>query len=269
MDARAEYRREIDPEDNNFVSERAALSLGANVAGIRAFGGVDYNIAEGHVGTADATLSWFYSRFAVTAGARHYRPYFSLWTLWGAFSPVPYNAVNGSVEVRTFDWLSVYARGERFRYEDSETSTGLVPQLEDRGWRASAGGTASLGPRWTVDANYHLEYGPGAAARFADAAVRFTPSERFAFDVFAGSLARPLELRTYHAQSRWFGGRAEWMRNNQSRLWADASFIDDNRHRPDASAWSLSRAHLRAGISASFGTEADRVPLPPARRPAR
>ena len=269
MDARAEYRREMDPEDGNFVSERAALSLGASVAGVRAFGGVDYNMAEGHVGTMDATLAYTLSRLVLTAGAKHYQPYFSLWTLWGAFSPVPYNAINGSVEFRALEWLSLYTRGERFQYEDAEASTGLVPQLEDRGWRASGGGTATLNARWMVDANYHLEFGPGAAARFADAAVRYTPSEQLAFDAFAGSLARPLELRTWYAQSRWFGARAEWTRNSQSRLWADGSVIDDHRHRPDASAWSVSRVQLRAGVSASFGSGADRMPLPPARRPAR
>jgi hypothetical protein len=38
-------------------------------------------------------------RFSATIGARHYRPFFDLWTVWGVFSPVPYNGVSGSVSV--------------------------------------------------------------------------------------------------------------------------------------------------------------------------
>src|SRR5678816_4790878 len=86
VDVRAEYRREIDPEDDYFVSERAALSMAANVRIIRLNAGLDYNIAEGRLGNADVTATYLRSRFSLAAGARRYRPYFSLWTLWGAFS---------------------------------------------------------------------------------------------------------------------------------------------------------------------------------------
>ena len=47
IDVRAEYRREIDPEDNSFVSERTAFSFAARAAAFRAAGGLDYNMAEG------------------------------------------------------------------------------------------------------------------------------------------------------------------------------------------------------------------------------
>lgn len=266
VDVRAEYRREIDPQDDYFVSERAAFSFGARAAAFRAAGGLDYNIAEGHLGSGDFTLTYLRPRFSVSGGARRYRPYFSLWTLWGAFSPVPYNAVNVSAQVRPTDWLSLHGRGERYRYESADVSTALVPQLEDRGWRASTGATATLNPRWTLDGNYGLEHGPGASARFADGAVTYTPSERYSFDVYGGTMARPLELRYYDATSRWIGGRAEWQLSAQRRVWGDVALVNDDRERPDASASSLAQFRLRAGLSLAFGSGADRTPLPPARR---
>ncbi len=269
FDLRAEYRREIDPQDDYFVSERTALSFGARAAAFRATGGLDYNIAEGHLGSGDFTLTYLRPRLAVSAGARRYRPYFSLWTLWGAFSPVPYNAVNVSAQVRPNRWLSVHGRGERYRYEGADVSTALVPQLEDGGWRATAGATATLNPRWTLDGSYGLEHGPGAAARFADGAVTWTPSERYSFDVYGGTLARPLELRYYDATSRWIGGRAEWQQSAQRRVWTDVALVKDNRERPDAGASSLSQTRVRAGLSVAFGSSADRTPLPPARRTGR
>ncbi|HUF30168.1 MAG TPA: hypothetical protein VMM77_05845, partial [Gemmatimonadaceae bacterium] len=266
VDVRAEYRREIDPQDDYFVSERTALSLGARTGAFRAAGGLDYNLAEGHLGSADATLTYLHSRYSVSAGARRYRPYFSLWTLWSAFSPVPYHAVNLSGEVRATDRLSLHARAERYRYEDADVSTALVSHLEDRGWRANAGAHAALSARWRVSGNVGLEHGPGASGRFADGAVSWVPNERYAFDVYGGTMARPLELRFYDATSRWIGSRAEWRFSAQRRVWGDIAFVDDERDRPDASASSLNQFRARAGVSLIFGTAADRTPLPPARR---
>ena len=269
LDLRGEYRREIDPEDNYFVSERSALSFATRVRSLLATGGFDYNIADGRLGSGDVRVSYLRRNWNVSAGARHYRPFFSLWTLWGAFSPVPYNAVNASAEVRPREWLSLRTRGERYRYENADVSTALVPELEDRGWRASAGATATFGTVWTLDGDYHLEHGPGAAGRFADGAVSYRPTDRLAFDVYGGSVARPLELRFYDAKSRWIGGRAEWGITPRHRVWGDVAFVQDFRHRDDASDVSFDQLRVRAGFNLVFGSDADRAPLPPARRPAR
>jgi len=269
LDVRGEYRREIDPVDNYFVSERAALSFGVRVRSWLATGGFDHNIAEAEPGNSDIRLAYIKPRFTVSTGARHYRPFFSLWTLWGAFSPVPYNAVNASAELRATGWLALRTRGERYQYEDAGVSTALVPHLEDRGWRASAGGTATINPRWTLDGDYHLEHGPGASGRFADAAVSYRPTDRLSLDVYGGSIARPLELRYYDATSRWIGGRAEWGMTAQRRLWADVAIVQDRRQRDDASRSSLDQLRLRGGFSLAFGSDADQTALPPARRPSR
>jgi len=266
IDLRAEYRREIDPQDDYFVSERAAVSVVGLVRPLRATGGFDYNIAEGRLGSADLTLTYLQPRFSVSGGVRRYRPYFSLWTLWGAFSPVSYNAVNAFAELQAITSVSLRARGELYRYEDAGISTALVPRLEDRGWRASAGATVTLNARWTLDGNYGLEHGPGASSRFADGSVTFAPNERLSFDVYGGSLARPLELRFYDATSLWVGTRGEWQSSGRRRLWADVARVSDERERPDASSSSLAHVRARAGVSLAFGSSADRTPLPPARR---
>jgi hypothetical protein len=86
-------------------------------------------------------------------------------------------------------------RAERYKYDDAEISTGLVPHLEDGGWRTRIGATATMNTRWSADGNYGLEHGPGASARSADLTVTFTPSEKFSVDAYGGTLARPLELQ--------------------------------------------------------------------------
>ena len=264
FDVHGEYRREVDSENDYFVSERTAFSIGALIRAFRLNAGLDYNVAEGHMGSADVALTYLRRTFSVTAGARRYRPYFSLWTLWGAFSPVPYNAVNISAQTRLAEWLSLHGRAERYSYDSAGISTAFV-QLEDRGWRARIGATATMTERWTFDGNYGLEYGSGASARSADAALTFTPNERLALDLYGGSLARPLELRFYDATSRWVGGRIQWHHSAQRRVWGDVSMVNDDRDRPDAGASSLDQVRVRAGVSLAFGSGADRTPLPPAR----
>jgi hypothetical protein len=266
---RAEYRREMDPRDGNFVSERAAMSFAGRIAPVQLSGGLDYNLAESHVGSADLTATFVDPRFSVSAGARRYRPYFSLWTLWGAFSPVPYNAVFASALVPATEWLSLRARGELYRFEDAGTSSALVTGLQDGGWRASAGATASFDQRWVIDGVFGAEFGPGASERFLGASADYTPGNRYSVGVQAGILERPLELRYYDAVSRWVGARAHWQVTEQQRLWANIALFDDDRNRPDASASSLAHVRVRAGASLTFGSGADRMPLPPARRSPR
>ena len=268
LDVRGEYRREIDPEDDYFVSERAALSLATRWRALDVNGGLDYNIAEGHLGNADVRLSLLRNRYSVTAGARRYKPYFSLWTLWGAFSPVPYTAFNVSAETRFTKSLSIHTRVERFQYSEAEVSTALVPQLEDRGWRFRLGGNAALGSRLTADGNFEVETGPGASTRSGNVAIGYRMGERLALDAFLGALSRPLELRYYDAESRWIGVRAQFQQSDTRRAWADAALVSDERNRPDAGASSLDQVRIRAGLTISLGNSADRLPLPPA-RPAR
>jgi hypothetical protein len=265
FDTRAEYRREIDPKDHNIVSERAAVSVGAQFAPFHATGSFDYNIAEANLGSADLTLTYVQPRFTVNAGARRYRPFFDFWSLWSAFSPVPYNAVNASADVRATSRLTLHGRGELYRFQQSGANTALVPELDNSGWRASGGGTAVLNQHWSIDANVGFEHGPGAASRFADAALRWSPNAKYTFDVHGGALDRPLELRYYDASSLWIGGRGERQFGSNWRLWGEVQIVGDQRDRPDAANTSLSQFRLRTGLSVSLGSNADRLPLPPAR----
>ena len=87
---------------DNSVSERAALS-----GELRAFPDWTPRCRRGlrsgqHLVRERRLSPALHDSRLVTAlvGARQYRPHFDLWTIWGAFSPVPYHAVNGSVWVR-------------------------------------------------------------------------------------------------------------------------------------------------------------------------
>lgn len=267
VDVRAEYRREVDLDPGDVVSERASLSFNARPASrLQAAGGADWNIDYGQLGSADLTLSYLGERITVSAGGRRYQPYFSLWTLWGAFSPVPYHAVSASAQVTAAPWLRLRARGERYWYEATEATTPLV-RVENDGYRTSIGGSATPDDRWTVDGSYLVEFGPGAASRFFDLGVTWQASPDLQVAAYGGRLSRPLELRHYDATGTWFGGRAAWSFASQMSVWGEGRYIKDERERPDAGGASWDQVRIRAGVTVTLGSNADRrQPLPPARR---
>lgn len=264
---RAEYRREVDPELDYFVSERASLSLNAQPSrSFRLTGGADWNIDYGTLGSADLTLSYLGKGWSASAGGRRYQPYFSLWTLWGAFSPVPYHGVNASAQVRATDWLSLRTRGELYKYEAADVTLSGV-DLADDGWRGSVGATLTPSAQWTVDGSYLIDQGPSAPSASWDLSVTWQPTDQLQLGGYGGRLYRPLELRYYDATGTWVGARAAWSFASQMSVWGDGQYFKDERDRPDAAATDWDQVRLRAGVTVTFGSNADRrAPLPPARR---
>ena len=136
---------------------------------------MDYDLANTWFGNADAPVRYTAPWITVTGGLRQYRPHFDLWTIWGAFSPVPYHAADAAVFVRPIRSLELRARGERYAYSDTETETPLV-DVDDDGWRLGFGASYSLGQTWRFDAGYREEYGPGASSHGFDALVTWLPT---------------------------------------------------------------------------------------------
>lgn len=269
VDLRAEYRREVDTDWKYFVSERASVSFtGRPVQSLLVNGGVDYNLDYAQLGNADATVTWLGKGWSVAAGGRHYQPYFNLWTLWGAFSPVPYNAIQASGTVRPIHWLDLRARGERYWYDNTAASSALVTTFEDDGWRASVGATVTPADGWTLDGAYLMEVGPGANSGYWDLSATWQPQATLQLRAYGGRLYRPLELRYWDATGTWVGGRATWEFARQMQVFADAQYFADERARPDPAATDWDQLRLRGGITVTFGSNPDRrtSTLPPARR---
>lgn len=269
VDVRAEYRREVDTELNYFVSERASLSFtGRLTHSLRVNGGVDWNMDYAQLGNTDLTATWIGKDYSLSVGGKHYQPYFNLWTLWGAFSPVPYNAILASATVRPLGWLNLRARGEEYWYDNTAASSALTTTLEDQGWRLSVGATVTPAPRWTLDGSYLFEVGPAANSSYWDASATYQPSDHLQLRAYGGRLYRPLELRYWDATGTWVGGRATWEFASQMQIFADAQYFADDRDRPDAAATDWDQLRLRGGFTVTFGSNADRraAPLPPARR---
>ncbi|MEO5800939.1 MAG: hypothetical protein ABIZ70_03015 [Gemmatimonadales bacterium] len=266
FDAEVEYRRELDPMTNYIVAERAGFSAQFRPLGrVRIVTGADYDIAQGRVGSADATIGYSGKRVWATLGAKHYRPYFDLWTVWGVFSAVPYDGAIATLAVTPISRLQLRGRGEWFRYQDAEANTPAVP-LKDRGYRWGLEATLTPLPAWTVELGGHGELQPGASSSGIDGRVVWRARERVDLSLNGGSLERPLELRFQDAGVRWAGAALDYHVGDRWRAGVSADRYWESRDRPDALAFDWNQWRLSARVSVTLKSSADRWLLPPASR---
>jgi len=271
VDARAEYLREVEVQSNKFAQERVAVS-GTVRAGrhVQVTGGTEYDLAYGWWGTSDLSVRYFSRDVAVTAGARQYRPSFELWTIWGAFSPVAWKGVNGSVAVSLLrQKLQLRARGELYEFDEDGANNVLTPTERD-GYRVSGGVTGRPIPTLTIDVGVHRDQGVGARSNGFDSYVTWTPLPTVTLSARAAKLFRPLEFRFSDATVWWYGGDAQVRPAEWLRLGLDIARYDESRDRPDNAAFDFDQTRIAARVSLLFNSSANRLALPPAvrRRPA-
>lgn len=266
-DVRLDYQREVDPRSDYFVSERAALAGDARLTPrVAISGGADYDIAQGLWGSADIFLRYSAPSWAGTAGFQGYRPHFELWTIWGAFSPVAYQAVTGSASYSGLPHLQLRARGTRFFYEKTETETPLV-SVEDHGWRFSLGATWTPMDRLSFELGHEAEFAPGGSYASYDGAVSYAPLDQLLLTLHGAKLTRPLEFRFDEATLHQVGIEATWRPSDRWQLDVSAARYMEKRDRPDAAGFDWDQTRLSARLSLLFGSADDLLRLPKGRRP--
>ena len=268
VDTRLEYRREVDPSVEFFISERVAL--GATFRPHQRWtlsGGAEYDLAMGLWGTSDISLRYDTPLLSADGGLRRYRPHFDLWTIWGAFSPVPYVAAQGSVSLAPMRQLRLRAGGERYWFDDSGAETALT-SFEDEGWRWSFGATLLIDPRLTIDAGYRAEFGPGASSRSWEGRATYFPVSTLSLSAYGSTLTRPLEFRFDDAQVDVIGLDAEFRPSDRLRFAVSGGQFFEDRRRPDAAAFDWNQFRLEARVTYLFGSDQNRLP-PAIRRTSR
>lgn len=263
----ADYLREVDPDVDYFVSERAGIQTVVRppVRGLTVQAGSDWDLAMGEWGSAEGSASYFTGRYSVTMGARRYRPHFALWTIWGAFSPVPYHAAFGRLGVRVSPWLDVRASGERYSYSPADISTALV-EVENSGWRYEVGATATLVSGLTVDAGYRADFGPGASEAGATGTISWAPAPRVLITVQGAALQRPLEFRFDESRVKSIGMDVQANVTPMLRVGVGGVYYAEDRRRPDPQAVDWDQFRLTAFATMAFGKGGDFSGVPPAVR---
>jgi hypothetical protein len=262
-EVRLDYQREVDRESRHFASERTAVSLDFHPRPRWSLvAGAEYDLANTWFGNADATLRYTAPWITVLGGIRQYRPHFDLWTIWGAFSPVPYHAVNAGLWLRPLRGVEVRGRWEQYAFAPTETETPLV-SVEDDGYRLGFGISYSPIATLSLDAGYREEHGPGAFSRGFEGTITFQPAAELWLVAYGSTLERPLEFRFQEASVDALGFDAEWRPIDRLRLAVGAAHYAETRDRPDAAAFDWNQTRLMARVTLVLRSQADGVRLPP------
>lgn len=247
------YQREIRTDRLALYSERVALDARALLGEAAVDVSAEYDVAYDQVNEARLRASSpLVAGVDVSAEARHYRPFFELWTIWGAFSPI------GFTEGRLSAGWRVGSTGLRLEaggaYRDyQETGGGAdFPGLREDGWRAF-GQADWARDDWFAGGVYRAEAGPGAARFGGDARLgrRFGPGRYVAL---RGSSTQTFgEFRL--GEQRVSGAAAEvaWRFGELSLSGGAGLYRLTFQERVGSPDWTQARLH--AGLSYGFGTD--------------
>jgi hypothetical protein len=183
-------------------------------------------------------------RASFFAEARRYHPYFELWTIWGAFSPVGFDEGRGGGTWALRDGrLIVRAEVSYRRY--GETGAESPDDFRTSGWGAGGGATLAVAPDWALSGSYRLESGFGAARWDAQAGVRHDLGDRGHVALQAVGFQRLYEFRL--GEGTVTGVGAEGSRRLAERGRAIASIMAYRQHggMDPGIDWNQLRASLR------------------------
>jgi hypothetical protein len=178
--------------------------------------------------------------------ARRHRPFFELWTIWGAFDPVGFDEFGGNINWRIPSWSSVLNVRTGWRGYDEHNASTVFGEARSTGWYVSASGSTRPARSWIVQATLGTDIGVGAARDDASLRVR----REFGGEAYAGlgvqAYKRLYEFRVREGTVLGVSGDAGV--RIHPRVWL-ASSVAVYRHRdqgtdPDAD-WSQVRGSLR------------------------
>jgi hypothetical protein len=257
------YQREIRSDRLGLYSERAALDAVYARGHLSLKGTLEADLVARQVNEARADLGWTPGRsWTLGAFARHHRPFFELWTIWGAFSPVAFDEVGARAHWRRpGSPLRLQAEASRRTYGD--TGAGLsFAALRTDGWKLAAGADLEVLPETTLHGSYYGEVGSGAAISEGHLGVRRTLAEGSWVGLSLTAFQRAYEFRVEEGTVFGAGVDAAHRLDARTRI---AGALTAYRHRVPSDApgvdWSQLRGSLRfewtvgpePGLSTSAG----------------
>jgi hypothetical protein len=258
----AAYQVDFRNDGAGLFAELAALDGVYRIGRASVEGSMEADVATRSLNEARLRLrSGPLGRVVLHAQARRYRPYFELWTIWGAFSPVGFDEARGGAT-----WSSTGARlvlgGEASyrRYGDADVAQPLDPLRSD-GWGAEATAGWTPVPAWHMDASYRIEGGFGAARRDGHAGITRQLGQVGSVSVQALAFQRLYEFRL--AEGTVYGVSGEVALRASSRMLLHANGTT-YRHAGAASAQGLDWNQRRGSVRLQWvvGPEPMALPLP-------
>jgi hypothetical protein len=253
------YEREIFSSRIGMVSERvAATGRTVALAPVVVRGAAEYDFVFGRIGkahlTAELPLASPRTLFELTA--RRYQPFFELWTIWGFFSPVAYHEGELRGTWMPAPAFSLWTSGAVRQYGETEALIFGAP-LNDRAWRAAAGGFYRLSEQLTLSGSYEFEGPVGAVITSGSASLGWRPNDRFDLSLRGMASQQVEEYRL--GEGYLLGGGAGLGTELRPGMQLSAG-LDIFRHttenRPAATDWTQRRGWMM--LQFDFGRDAGR-----------
>jgi hypothetical protein len=169
------YQQEGTRRANDLYSERVAGSARILLGSATFEGELKYDLAGKTANLARLRVSApLGGGFRGHAEVRKYVPYFELWTIWGAFSPVGFQEAQGRLDwVSSGGRLSWHAYSSHRKYEETHAKPSSPDlELRDDGWRLGAGLRLSMSEDLILSGEYRRDVGFGASGNGGDLSLQ-------------------------------------------------------------------------------------------------
>jgi hypothetical protein len=240
------YHRDIRDDRAGLYAELLAADAVLRLGGAQAETALELDLASGALNEARLRVrSPPFQRMALAAEVRRYRPYFELWTIWGAFSAVGFG--EGRAELT---WLA--PRGELLVRTEGSVRSYHEPGVSSPfgGFRSDAWGAGARvgwtpGARWRAEGGYRVEVGFGGARSEGQAGVVRQLGERGSLALRGSAFQRLYEFRLDEGTVVGLGGDADLRLATRARLFAGlTAYRHLQRSSPEVD-WTQLRGHLR------------------------
>jgi hypothetical protein len=187
------YQRVMAVNRSQIYSERLALDASARLR----YGTLDASVVN-NLGTGEweearlRALTPTSKAWSAMAEVRRHVPFFEMWTIWGAFSPVGYDEARATVTYRPVHGsASLGMHGGYRKYR--ETDAGY--DLRTNGWRGGADVSWQPREHWSAGATYDVDVGFGGSTSDFSGSLRWIASPDLFLGVQASSLQNIYEFR--------------------------------------------------------------------------
>ncbi|MCU0648882.1 MAG: hypothetical protein MUF00_12850 [Gemmatimonadaceae bacterium] len=249
------YQRELMRNRGGLFSERLAADGTLRTGRVQWEAAVEHDLAQQNLNNARLQLRLPTMRgVQVAVEGRRFRPFFELWTIWGAFSPVGFNEASLiSTWALPSRRLGGSLRGSWRQWD--ETNAGLQStSLRDRGWRVAGDAAWRTSGALTVHGGYAIDIGLGAARNDATFGARYDGGDRWSAGL-TGSMFQSIyeyRLGTGRVYGTSFDGALRLTRD--VRLVGDFTVYQQSfTNRAPQTDWSQRRGTLRLEWTAGMG----------------
>jgi hypothetical protein len=193
--ASALYQREIRSDRLGLYTERASLDAVWRSQPLNVSGSLEADVATREFSEARLLARVLLTdAFTGRASLRRYRPFFELWTIWGAFDPVGFNEAAAGASIRSSGGIDIDLDVSRRAYDATNTST-VFGDYRTGGWVAAVNAGWSVTTEWLLQGDYRVEFGFGAARSEVGGRVQRTLSPNTVLGLSALAFQRQFEFR--------------------------------------------------------------------------